>query len=179
MLELRKPSARVREFRLKVGRRPGEAGVALLLTVILMLLFSAIGLSALQSAHGEAGAGSRSLRRLRTLFAANSVINIVQDQLDMSDTQYPDITALSDPLFLQNRAGLYTAVRTGTGDNAVPQEIHLVGRARREGDQLNINAGNTFSFGLYRTDAVAMDPVGGRVELQAQYRVNEGSDTYR
>ena len=179
MLELRQPSTRVAECRLRVGRRPGEAGVALLITVLLMLLISAIGLSALQSAHGEASAGSRSLRKLRTLFAATSVLNLVQDQLDMSDTQYPNITALSDPQFLQNRGGLYTTVRTGTGDNSVPQDIHLVGRARREGDQLNINSGNTFSFGLYRTDAVALDAVGGRVELQAQYRVSEGSDTYR
>ncbi len=101
------------------------------------------------------------------------------EQLDIGDTQYPDITALNDTQFVTSSEGLYTQVRTGTANNAAPQEISFVGRARREGDQLNINAGNTFSFGIYRADVLATDPVGGRVELQAQYRVSEGSDTYR
>ena len=137
-----------------------------------------MGLSALQSASGEASAGGRSLRKLRTFFAADSALRLVQEQLDMGSSQYPDITALNDPAFMGN-GNLFTEVRTGTADNAVPQEIRLVGRARRDGDQLNINAGNTFSFGLYRSDVLATDPVGGRVELQAQYRVSEGADTYR
>ncbi len=159
--------------------RRDEAGLALLVTVILLLFLSAIGLGALQSAHGEAAAGGRSARKLRTFFAADSGLNLIQDRLDMGSSQYPDTTALDERQFMPNRAGLYTEVRTGTSDNAVPQEIRLVGRARREGDQLNVNAGNTFSFGIYRADVLATDPVGGRAELQAQYRVSEGADTYR
>ena len=160
-------------------RGRGEAGIALLITVILLLLLSAIGLAALQSAHGEASAGGRSARKLRTFFAADGALSLVSGQLDQGNAQYPDTTALDETQFVQGRAGLYTRVRTGTSDNAVPQEIRLVGRTRREGDQLNVNAGNTFSFGIYRADVVATDPVGGRAELQAQYRVSEGADTYR
>ncbi len=180
MLEPRKPSPRVVRYRPDAdSRRPDEAGIALLITVILLLMLSAIGLSALQSAQGEANAGGRSARKLRTFFAADSALSLVQEQLDISNTRYPDLTAVNDNQFIQSSAGLFTGVRTGTGDNAVPQQISFVGRARRDGDQLNINAGNTFSFGIYRTDVVATDPVGGRAELQAQYRVSEGSDTYR
>ena len=179
MLEPRKPSPPVYERQKIAAHRPGEVGLALLLSVIILLLISAIGLGALQSAQGEATAGGRTVRKLRTFFAADGALSLVVDQLDIGDTQYPNITALNDMQFIQSKAGLYTEVRTGTANNAVPQEIQFVGRARREGDQLNINAGNTFSFGIYRTDVVATDPVGGRVELQAQYRVSEGSDTYR
>ena len=180
MLAPRKPGPPVFELRQKIAaRRPGEAGFALLLSVIILLLISAMGLAALQTAQGEATAGGRTARKLRTFFAADGALSLVKEQLDIGDTQYPDITALNDTQFVTSSEGLYTQVRTGTANNAAPQEISFVGRARREGDQLNINAGNTFSFGIYRTDVVATDPVGGRVELQAQYRVSEGSDTYR
>ncbi len=181
MLDLRGPSpdpSELPESTLDVARRD-EAGIALLIAVILILLLSAVGLAALQSAQGEMSAGGRTVRKLATFFAADGALNLVQDQLDLGNSQYPDTSALVDTQFMQNRAGLYTQVRTGTGDNDIPQEIRLVGRARREGDQLNVNAGNTFSFGIYRTDVVAMDPVGGRAELQAQFRVSEGADTYR
>ena len=177
---LRQPSARSVDIRDRMGP-PGrsEAGIALLLTVILLLLLSAMGLASLQSAQGEASAGGRSARKVRTFFAADGALSLVAQQLDQGNAQYPDTTALDDIQFVQGRAGLYTGVRTGTSDNAVPQEIRLVGRSRREGDQLNVNAGNTFSFGIYRADVVATDPLGGRTELQAQYRVSEGADTYR
>ena len=118
-------------------------------------------------------------RDLAELFAADGALSLVKDQLTIGDAQYPDITALNDTQFMKNHADLYTQVRTGSTSSAVPQEILLVGRARRDGDQLNINSSNTFTFGIYRTDVVATDPVGGRVELQAQYRVSEGADTYR
>ena len=146
MLELSEPGRRVVEYRSKLdGSRRDEAGVALLLAVILLLFISAIGLGALQSAQSEATAGGRSARKVRTLFAADSGLQLVRDQLNIDERQYPDITAVDDTQFMQNRAGLYTEVRTGTGNNALAQEIRFVGRARRDGDQLNINAGNTFS----------------------------------
>ncbi len=180
MLELSEPGRRLVEYRSKLdGHRHDEAGIALLLAVMLLLFISAIGLSALQSAQGEAASGGRSARKVRTLFAADSALSLVRDQLNIGATQYPDIRAVDDNQFMQNSAGLFTEVRTGTSNNAVPQDIRFVGRARREGDQLNLNAGNTFSFGIYRTDVVATDPAGGSVELQAQYRVSEGADTYR
>ena len=179
MLEPRKPSPPVYERQKIAAHRPGEVGLALLLSVIILLLISAMGLSALQSAQGEASAGGRTARKLRTFFAADGALSLVKDQLTIGDTQYPDITALNDTQFMKSQADLYTQVRTGSTTSAVPQEIFLVGRARRDGDQLNINSSNTFTFGIYRTDVVATDPVGGRVELQAQYRVSEGADTYR
>lgn len=159
--------------------RRDEAGIALLIAVILMLLISAIGLSALQSASGEASAGGRSARKLRTFFAAESAMSVVMQRLDTSTRQYPDITAIDEQQFVQNQYGGFTQVRTGTSDNAVPQDIRLVGHTRQKGGALNVNAANTFTFGIYRTDVVATDANGGRVELQAQLSVTEGSDNYK
>ena len=156
-----------------------EDGMALLIAVILLLLISAIGLSALQSASGEAQSGSRSLRKLSTFFAADAAATMLTRQLNSTVNQYPDTTALNDANFIQDQHGYFTAVRTGTADNAVPQSIRLVGHARQEGGALNVNSANTFTFGIYRADVVATDPTGGRVELQAQYSVSEGTDSYK
>ncbi len=158
-------------------RRRDEAGMALLIAVILMLLISAIGLGALQSATGESSAGGRSARKLRTFFAADAGMGIVLRQLDTTASQYPDTNPLDEQQFIQNRAGGFTQVRTGTADNDVPQPIRRVGRSRA--GALNVNSANTFSFGIYRADVVATDPAGGRVELQAQLSVSEGSDSYK
>ncbi len=146
MLAPRKPSARQVKSRKTIDdRRPDEAGIALLITVVLLLMLSAIGLSALQSAQGEANAGGRSARKLRTFFAADSALSLVQAQLDMGNSQYPDITAVNSNQFTQNGAGLFTGVRTGTGDNAVPQDIRLVGRARRDTlDHFGLHAPSVF-----------------------------------
>ncbi len=160
-------------------RRRNEAGMALLLAVILMLLISAIGLGALQSATGESSAGGRSARKLRTFFAAEAGMGMVLQQLDNTKNQYPDISALDEQQLVQDAYGGFTQVRTGTADNDVPQEVRRVGRSRQEGGALNVNSANTYTFGIYRADVVATDPAGGRVELQAQLSVSEGSDNYK
>ncbi len=107
-------------------KRRNEAGMALLLAVILMLLISAIGLGALQSATGESSSGGRSMRKLRTFFAADAGMEVVLRQLDTTQNQYPDISALDDQQFMQNSYGGFTQVRTGTADNDAPQDIRRV-----------------------------------------------------
>ncbi len=155
-----------------------QAGVALLIAVMLMLLISAIGLSALQSAGVEASASGRSARKLRTFFAADSALSMVMQRLDPAINPFPDTRPLDEQQFMQNPYGGFTQVRTGTADSDVPQSVQLVRRVRREGNQLNVNAGNAFSAGIYRVDILATDPAGGRVELQAQYSIDEGQDGY-
>ena len=79
-----------------------QAGIALFIAVVLMLLLSAIGLSALQSAGGEASASGRSARKLRTFFAADSGMTMVMQQLDttISKAQYADGVILDDTTFM-------------------------------------------------------------------------------
>ena len=158
-----------------------QAGIALLIAVMLMLLISAIGLSALQSAGGEASASSRSARKLRTFFAADSGMTMVMQQLDttLTKAQYADSVILDDTQFMQNYAGGFTQVRTGTVDNATAQPVTRIRGIAPKGGALNVNSPNSFVLGIYRADVLATDPVGGRVELQVQLAVNEGSPSYK
>ncbi len=158
-----------------------QAGIALLIAVILMLMISAIGLSALQSAGGEASANGRSARKLTTFFAADSGMSVVMQQLDttLTKAQYADSVILDDTQFMQNSMGGFTEVRTGTVDNATAQPVTRIRGIAPKGGALNVNSPNSFILGIYRADVLATDPVGGRVELQVQLAVNEGSPSYK
>lgn len=155
-----------------------EAGLALLIAVAFLLMLSAIGLGALQSATGESSAGGRSARKLRTFFAAEAGLGMVLDRLGSSTSQYPDDNPFDIPQFMPGAGGGFTEVRTGTADNDVPYKIPRVGFHKADG-ALNVNSPNSYTFGIYRADVVATDPAGGRVELQAQISVSEGSEGYK
>ena len=72
--------------------------------------------------------------------------------------------------------------RTGCGrcpDLTLPQPILRVGRTSTSGSQLNVNAANTISYGVYRVSVVATDSAGGRAQLQSQLTVPEGALGYQ
>lgn len=155
-----------------------ESGIALLIAVVLMLMVSAIALQSLNRARDEAIGGSSSRRKVTTLVAADSMIAMVRAQLANSGSQFPDTAAIDESKFIEFSNGLATAVRTGTIANSTAQAIQKVGSTQREGSQINVNAPNTFSYGVYRTGVVATDPSGGSVQLQAQFSVLEGGAGY-
>ncbi len=158
-----------------------EHGVALLVAVVLLLMVSAIGIAALQSAQDEASGAGRARRKVMTLYAADSALEVVENQLDPGQSQYPNQSALNNNAFMQDQWDGMTSVRTGTSDNPLPQSVEFVGQstASMEGQQLNVNAPGSFSNAIYRTGVVATDQTGGVVELQAQYRVLAGATSYR
>jgi hypothetical protein len=158
--------------------RRDESGIALIITVMLLLMISLIGISALRRAGDESAMSISSKRKVKLVHAADAALNIVADQLLSSTTGSPDTTPLDQPaLFTEN--GFATAARTGTVDSAVPQPILRVGRTTTGGSQLNVNAANTFSYGVYRVGVVATDSAGGRAQIQAQFTVPEGSSSYK
>ena len=141
-------------------RNHGEDGIALLITVVVMLLLSAVAVTSLQRAQDENfGAGS-SRRKVATVAAADAALNVVELQLRSGQTQFPDVSSLSNPDFLQDHYGFSTSVRTGTIDSSTPQPSQTVGSTYKEGSQINVNAPNTFSYGVYRTGVVATDQGG-------------------
>jgi len=156
-----------------------ERGVALLIAIVLLLLVSALGLTALQSAQDEATGSARGRRKTMTLYAADSGLKLVEQQLAASSTQYPNRNAITSSSVMQDQWGGSTSIRTGEAENPVPQAIQRVSKANVEGFQLNVNSSGSFSYGIYRTGMVATDNTGGVVELQAQYSVNEGADSYK
>jgi len=156
-----------------------EHGVALLLTVMVLLMISAIGVTALNHAQNESVAGGSSRRKIVSLQAADSLLFLVRDQLAGQNAQFPNLSAIDRPTFMQNKVGIYTSARTGTMATSGAQPIQRVGKTSKEGGQLNVNSPNTFSYGIYRANVVAEDPSGGAAQLQAQYVINEGASGYK
>jgi Tfp pilus assembly protein PilX len=160
-------------------RTSDQHGVALLIAVVLLLMISALGLTALQSAQDEATGSARGRRKTMTLYAADSGLKLVEDQLSDSTIQYPNRNPVTTSSVMEDQWGGTTAIRTGEASNPVAQPIDRVGKGNVEGFSLSMNSAGSFSYGIYRTGIVATDNTGGVVELQAQYSVNEGTDSYK
>jgi Tfp pilus assembly protein PilX len=156
-----------------------EAGIALLIAVVLLLMVSALGLTALQSAQDEATGSARGRRKVMTLYAADSGLRLVEDQLADSTIQYPNRNPVVNSSVMEDQWGGTTSIRTGEASNPVAQPIQRLGKGNVEGYQLNVNSAGSYTYGIYRTGLVATDNTGGVVELQAQYSVNEGADSYK
>ena len=187
----------------QISKLNSEAGVALILTVMLLLLVSALGLSALQHAGNEHTVSASSRKKLSLVYAADAALNVASDQLLNSGAQYPvyQIDGIEcanmgmvwyaqdvDPntpwqgsgcgLFNDN-SGQPVVVRTGTVDDPTPQIVQRVGRTSGSVQQINVNAAGTISYGIYRVGVVAHEAGGGRAQVQAQITIAEGSAGYR
>lgn len=175
-------------------QKRSEQGIALLITVMLLLMVSAIGLTALDRAGDEEFLQKNSTRKAHTLAAAEagvamitnrlfqqqSVNQAILDQMSPGVGQPPGAgQGLSDPLapldeqtLIQDEYGFWTQVRTGTVDSAVPQPIERKDSMTPEGYTLNAGE-QPWVWRIYRATVVATDPGGGNVQIQTQYRVKE------
>jgi len=156
-----------------------ERGAALLIAIVLLLLMSALGITALQHAQDEASASGRSRRKDATLYAAESGLAMVQSRLLSS---YGGATmaafTVDEPTLVNDNFGNPIAVRSGRPENAVPEPIGAAGNGRAEapdGYMMNIGSQGAQSFSAVRADIVATDVADGMVHLQAQYRLHEGA----
>ena len=143
-----------------------ERGVALILTILLLLIVSAIAVSSLNRAGDELQVGSASRRQLRNVAAAEAALKLVGQQL----LTQPETTA-NAPIIVSNFApdmGSNTTVRTGTIGDSVPKEIELVGYTDK---QLIMGSPSFTGRRIYRVTVVASDPSGGNVQLEAQFSV--------
>ena len=187
----------------QTSRRKSEAGVALILTVLMLLLVSALGLSALQHAGDEQTVAASSRRKLSLVYAADAALNVASDQLLNSGNQYPvyqidnnECANMNMTWYAQETdpntpwqgsgcglfnddSGLPVVVRTGTVDDPNPQIVQRVGRTAGAVQQINVNAAGTTSYGVYRVGVVAHEVGGGRAQVQAQITIAEGSVGYR
>jgi len=157
----------------------GERGIALIVTVLLLMMISAIGLAALRHAGDESVISASSRRKLSVVYAADSAMNVLAERLltgNPSSSIY--LAPMDDPSLLTNEAGLPIAVRTGSVDSTVPQPVVRVGSAPGGGSQLNIGSAGTQSYGVYRASVVSSDAGGAQAQIQAQFRIAEGSGSY-
>lgn len=155
-----------------------ESGIALLVAVMLMLMVSAVALSALDRARQENLGSTAGRRKVATLIAADAGLRLVEEQLINGAGSTPDTAPIADTAFISFGNGLATSFRTGEIGSSAALPILKVGSTVKEGGQLNVGGAGTFSYGVYRAGVVASDPGGASVQLNAQWVVLDGSAGY-
>jgi hypothetical protein len=156
-----------------------ERGAALLIAVVLLLLMSALGITALQHAQDEAAASGRSRRKDATLYAAEAGLAQAQSNLLVgyaSPTGVAPSFTIDQPALVSDGFGNPIAVRTGRPESAIAQSVDATSASSGEPpDGYQIGAGGGYDFRAVRVDIVATDSGNGTVHLQAQYRLYGGS----
>ena len=166
---------------MRIQTHRDEGGIALLVAVMLLLMVSAIGLAALQSSQGEASSAGKARRKTMTSYAAEAGLELFEQQLGAIGG-VGSVNVTLPPInfnnFLTDDFGGTTAIRSGNSETVAAQPIPTIGNVMPEGEQLNVGSRSTFHFAAYRTNIVATDPGQGVAEIQGQYRVLLGSNTY-
>lgn len=160
------------------GRLRDERGAALLIAVVLLLLMSALGITALQHAQDEASASGRSRRKDATLYAGEAGLAQVQATLLAGYGAPGGVSSftINEPALVNDGFGNPISVRSGRPENPVPESIGTSSAGTGETpDGFQIGAGAGHAFSAVRADIVATDADNGTVHLQAQYRLYEGS----
>lgn len=152
-----------------------ESGMALLIAIVLLLLMSALGLTALQHAQDEATASGRARRKDATLYAAEAGLALAQETLISNwGGADPSTFTIDQPSLVRDGFSNPIAVRSGRPENAAPQPISPGGSGNTTPPNgFMLNGGP--SFAAVPVNIVATDLTNGMVHLQAQYRVLLGS----
>lgn len=134
-----------------------EGGVALLVTALILILISGVGISAIDRASQEALGGGRSRATTRSLYAADAGIEIALSHLS-------DSPPLLDPLDLP--VGVFT-VQSRTRSESTPQQIEDGGFGPPP-DGYEINVGSGYFNELYVLTVTAASPAGSSSEIEAK-----------
>jgi Tfp pilus assembly protein PilX len=154
-----------------------EEGLALLVTVFVLLVMSAVGIMALDRARDEGTLSGRARSKTAaSAIAESGVAFLLRTQIPAARAAglTPGDVVMSQPQFMSDQQGFATAVRTGTADNAVPAAPERVGTGRLSGSSLNLNQVGSFMYGIYRTAVVATDQGGGNAQIQVQFIAMDG-----
>ncbi len=148
--------------------RRQEAGVAMILTILLLLLISGIGIAAIEHAGDESVMAGSSRRWTRTFFAADAGIQMAISQISQDP---PNLTQFNFTI------GNNTAVFSGTMAGGIaPLESVGVG-APPDGYSLNLGSG--FQSRLYKANATARNGTTAAVELEAKFaKLDSGGGGY-
>jgi Tfp pilus assembly protein PilX len=151
------------------NRMQGESGIALVMAVLLLLMVSAIGISALNRAGDEKIVAVASRRQVTNLSATEAGLRNVQLQLQdfAKKGLRPGAITLNDQNTVKDHLNRATTVRTGAVGAATVPIIEL-GRVAGSGEELTKKVNEAYG---YRVDITATDPGGGNIQVQAQYVV--------
>jgi hypothetical protein len=137
-----------------------ESGMALLVTLLLLLLMSAIAVAAIEHSGEESALGGRSRRSLRTLHAADGGM-----QVGMSRVVNAQFGGFSGTL----QDG--TTYRSGDRTASAPQPVQQLGSGPPpEGNCIGVGA-SCYRSDLVRQTVSAFAPDGATAEVSAQFAV--------
>lgn len=140
--------------------RSSESGLALIISIMLLLLVSAMGIAAIDHSGSESTLGARERRTMTTFFGANAGIQLVMNRIAQT---VPNVTPID-----QNLAN-GTNVRTGTKADTVPQNVRVGATAARPPDGFMINQGSGGFVTLpFYAEITARGPTNATVELEAK-----------
>ncbi len=150
-----------------------ESGIALLLAILMLLMVSAIGISALNRAEDESFVSGASRRQVTNVAAAEAALKLVGAQLQTAQAgSAPPSTPISVSAFTTEISGMPIALRSGVIGDPTAHQITPIGTASVSGGDLRVGYGAAPRL-IYRINVVASDPTGGSVQLQAQYAVRQ------
>ena len=153
-----------------------ESGIALVLTITMLLLFSVFAIHAINRVQDERVSSGASRRYTTNVSAADAGVKIALAQLKASTNGLSVNTAPIDIPALQADAfGQATSIRSGVLNSSTPQPLQFlqfVGDSSG-GGQLNLGSGQGGGgqLAVYRVNIVATDPSGGSAQVQAQLMV--------
>jgi hypothetical protein len=136
-----------------------ERGTALLITVLVMLLVSAVAMASLNQAGQESAAGGRTRATTRNFYAADSGIQLARKRLGSSP---PDTTPFS--VVLDGGRTVESRRRSETG----PQPLIRTGYGPPPaGHEINLGSSN-FSNEIYLINITSTAPGGTTAEVEAK-----------
>jgi len=159
-----------------------QDGFALLLTIILLLLLSALGIHALARAQDENLSAGASRSYVRNIAAADAGIKIALAQLQSSAGLAVNTDSIRVDEFYTNAPGLASKIYSGARDSSSAQPIEFIQYVADAGSGSQLNLGSGQGGGgqvaIYRVNIVAQDPGGGVAQVQAQLAVQAPSLGY-
>jgi hypothetical protein len=144
----------------RLSRPSDESGIALLVSVVILLMVTAVGFAALSRSGSEWVLGTRQRRQTATLYAADAGIELAINKVDQT---VPDLTPI-DQDFSDG-----TNIRTGTRSDGSPQSIREGGSANAppDGYMINLGSGGFITKPFY-AEITATGPDSSVVELEAK-----------
>jgi hypothetical protein len=160
-----------------------ESGIALVLTITMLLLFSMFALSSLNRVQDENLNSGASRRYVTNISAADAGVKIALAQLSSSSGGLSVNTQpINLPDFESNALGRVTSIRSGVLGTSTPQPIQFIKFVADAsgGGQLNLGSGQGGGgqLAIYRVNIVATDAGGGSAQVQAQLAVTAPSVGY-
>ena len=141
----------------------------MILTILLLLLISGIGIAAIEHAGDESVLAGSSRRWTRTFFAADAGIQMALSRISQNP---PDLTQFN--FTIDNNS---TTVFSGTNAGG-PAPMQSVGVGAPP-DGYSINLGTGFQSRLYKAEVAARGPANSVMELEAKFgKLDSGGGGY-